>query len=102
MIQAVIVGLGCLGKHIVHSLKTSDKLRIVCWIDIKPEAVEGFANEHELQLCADLQVALDDPDVQAASGGASYPIPEDQKLHNIAVLEAVFSSVANGQAVPVP
>ena len=39
---------------------------------------------------------------EAASGGNPYPYPGAQKLHNIAVLEAVIRSVASGQAVTVP
>ncbi|MEE9149882.1 MAG: gfo/Idh/MocA family oxidoreductase, partial [Candidatus Tectomicrobia bacterium] len=38
----------------------------------------------------------------AAGGGRPYPYTREQKLHNIAVLEAIFTSVATGQAVSVP
>jgi predicted dehydrogenase len=38
---------------------------------------------------------------EAAEGGASYPITREQKLHNIAVLEAIVASVATGKAVTV-
>lgn len=38
---------------------------------------------------------------EAASGGQPYPFTPEQKLHNIAVLEAITQSVASGQAVVV-
>ena len=37
----------------------------------------------------------------AAEGGAPYPITREQKLHNIAVLEAVVTSVETKEAVTV-
>ena len=39
---------------------------------------------------------------EAAGGGPAYPFTRQQKLHNIAVLEAVIQSVNSGQAVSVP
>ncbi len=38
---------------------------------------------------------------EAAEGGAPYPITRQQKLHNIAVLEAIVASAATGRAVTV-
>jgi predicted dehydrogenase len=38
----------------------------------------------------------------AVSGGPPYPFTREQKLHNIAVLQAVIRSVDCGEAVPVP
>lgn len=37
----------------------------------------------------------------AAAGGAPYPIPREDKLHNIAVLEAIIRSVEVGECVAV-
>ncbi len=37
----------------------------------------------------------------AAAGGAPYPVPHSQMIHNIAVLEAIAESAGNGQEVPV-
>ncbi len=38
---------------------------------------------------------------EAASGGHPYPFTREQKLHNIAVLEAITQSVVSGQAVAI-
>ncbi len=37
----------------------------------------------------------------AAAGGTPYPIPPDEMVHNVAVLEAIVASAASGRAVPV-
>ena len=38
---------------------------------------------------------------EAAAGGAPYPIPRAEMVHNIAVLEAITASVASGAATRV-
>jgi predicted dehydrogenase len=38
---------------------------------------------------------------EAAAGGAPYPIPRAEMIHNIAVLEAIAASAASGEATPV-
>ncbi len=90
MIKAAIVGLGWWGKHIVQSLKASDKLRIVRGIDVKPEAVSGFASEHNIPLSADLQEALDDPNVQAVILATPHSLHEQQIVRAAGAGKHVF------------
>ena len=78
MINAALVGLGWWGKHIVASLRESDKIRIARGIDIRPAAVSDFAREHGVPLSADLQEALDDPHIQAVILATPHSLHEEQ------------------------
>ena len=34
---------------------------------------------------------------EAATGGAAYPVPQEQMIANVSALEAIFRSAASGQ-----
>ncbi len=78
MIQAALVGLGWWGKHILSSLKSSAYIRIVRAADVNPESVSAVARAYELPLSADLQEALDDPQIQAVILATPHNLHEAQ------------------------
>jgi len=65
MINAAIVGLGWWGQNHVTAAKGSNKIRFTRAVDLAPENVQGFCDEHELNLTADYADALNDPEIDA-------------------------------------
>ncbi len=90
LIHAAIVGLGWWGKHIVRSLQTSDRIRIVRAIDVHPEGVGDFAREHALPLSDNLHDALADPQIQAVILATPHTLHEAQILQAAGAGKHVF------------
>lgn len=65
MINAAIVGLGWWGQNHVTATKGSDKIRFTRAVDLAPENVQAFCDEHELTLTDKLDDAFGDPDIDA-------------------------------------
>ncbi|MGE0254389.1 MAG: Gfo/Idh/MocA family protein [Alphaproteobacteria bacterium] len=65
MIRAAIVGLGWWGQNHVRATKGSDKIRFTHAVDIAPDKVRGFADEHGLKLTDSLETVLADKAVDA-------------------------------------
>lgn len=66
MLNIAIVGLGWWGRtHIGAIHNKSEKINIARAVDLDIEGSREFAAEHDLELTADFQDALDDPGVDA-------------------------------------
>ena len=65
MINAAIVGLGWWGQNHVTATRGSDKIRFTRAVDLAPENVQAFCDEHELTLTNKLDDAFGDPDIDA-------------------------------------
>jgi len=65
MINAAIVGLGWWGQNHVIATKDSDKIRFTRAVDLAPDNVRGFCDEHGLTLTSNMDDALSDPDIDA-------------------------------------
>ena len=65
MINAAIVGLGRWGQKLVDATRGSDKIRFTRAVDLAPENVQAFCDEHELTLTNKLDDAFGDPDIDA-------------------------------------
>lgn len=90
MINAALVGLGWWGRHIVGSLRDSDKIRIVRAIDIDAEASADFAARHGIPLTADFQDGLDDAEIEAVILATPHSLHEAQILRVAAAGKHVF------------
>ena len=64
MLQAAVIGLGWWGKMIIHTMRGSDKLRIVKGIDTD-SATAGWARSQDLAFATALDDALADPAIGA-------------------------------------
>jgi predicted dehydrogenase len=84
------------------------------WVEVRdkahPEAPQGWT----LTLCrrggektvkeyppAKAVLANLEAFAEAASGGAPYPVPQEQMIANVSALEAIFKSAASGRVEPV-
>jgi predicted dehydrogenase len=65
MINAALVGLGWWGRHILDSLRDSERMRVVLAIDQNPDAFDSLPDGHDLTFSTELQNALDDTDIDA-------------------------------------
>jgi predicted dehydrogenase len=65
VINAALVGLGWWGRHILDSLRDSERIRVVRAIDQNPGAFDSLPNGHELPFSSELQDALDDVKIDA-------------------------------------
>ena len=65
MIRAAMIGLGWWGRHMVKTVKGSDKLEIVRLAARRPERHRDFAAETGIALLDDYQQVLEDPEVDA-------------------------------------
>lgn len=66
MINAAVIGLGRWGKSLVNAVQgKSDRLRFVHGVSKEPDEVRGFAAQHGFKLTAELDDAIQNPDVQA-------------------------------------
>lgn len=65
MINAALVGLGWWGRHILSSLRDSERLRVVRAIDRNPAALDSLPDDHGLTLSTELGDALADARIDA-------------------------------------
>ena len=65
MIRAAMIGLGWWGRHMVKTVKGSDKLEIVRLAARRPDRHRDFAAETGIPLLDDYQQVLEDPEVDA-------------------------------------
>jgi predicted dehydrogenase len=65
MIRAAIVGLGWWGQNHVRATTNSSKLQFTRAVDIAPDKVRGFCDEHGLALTASFAEVLADPEIDA-------------------------------------
>ena len=89
MINATIVGLGWWGRHIVGSLRKSEKIRIIRAVDVDPTS-EAFAAKNNLPLTNDFDAALSDAGVDAVILATPHSLHERQILAAAAVGKHVF------------
>ena len=65
--NTAIIGLGWWGRmHVDAVHNKSDKIKIRRVVDVNVDGVRDYAAEQDLELTADIQDALDDPDVDSA------------------------------------
>ena len=64
-LNAALVGLGWWGRKIAETVRGSDAIRIVRAVDPDQPAARAFADLHGVPVDAELQAALDDPQVEA-------------------------------------
>jgi predicted dehydrogenase len=87
MIRAAIVGLGWWGQNHVRATANSDKLSFTRAVDIAPDNVKGFCDEHGLVLTDDLVVLVTphsqhvDQIVRAAAAGKHVLTEKPFSLH---------------------
>lgn len=65
MINAAVVGLGWWGRHIIATLKGSDRIQVVAATARRPEQHREFAEEAGVELMGDYAKTLADPRVDA-------------------------------------
>ena len=65
MIRAAVAGLGWWGRHIIATLKDSERISVVAATAGRPERHRDFAQEAGIELVADVAAAVADPDIDA-------------------------------------
>jgi predicted dehydrogenase len=90
MIRAAMIGLGWWGRHMVNSVKGSDKLEIVRLAARRPERHRDFAEETGIPLLDDYQKVLEDPEVDAVILCTPHSQHEDQLHAAIAHGKQIF------------
>ncbi|MEE8092626.1 MAG: Gfo/Idh/MocA family oxidoreductase [Gammaproteobacteria bacterium] len=78
MIRAAMIGLGWWGRHMVNTVKGSDKLEIVRLAARRPDRHRDFAAETGIPLLDDYQQVLEDPEVDAVILCTPHSQHEDQ------------------------
>jgi len=63
MLNAVIVGVGWWGKHIIGCLHNSPKIRITHALDLEPDSIREFAAGFDISVGTDYHRTLEDPDI---------------------------------------
>ena len=108
MINAAIVGLGWWGQNHVTATKGSDKIKFTRAVDLAPEKVQGFCDEHELTLTASLDDAYNDPDIDAVVLVTPHTQHADQVVAGAAAGKHILTEKpfalkkADGCALPKP
>jgi predicted dehydrogenase len=91
MINAAVVGLGWWGKQVVNVIKgKSDRIEIVCGVEVNPDSVAAYVAEKKLPLYTDYQQALDDPKVEAVILTTPHSTHEDLVLRAAAAGKQIF------------
>ncbi len=92
MLNTAIIGLGWWGRMHVNSVHNkSDKVKIRRAVDLDLDASREFADEHGLELTADFQDALDDPEVDAVVLVTPHSLHTDQIVAAAAAGKHVFT-----------
>lgn len=65
MIRAAVAGLGWWGRHMIETLKDSDRIRVVAATARRPERHRDFADEAGIDLVDDYEKALADSRIDA-------------------------------------
>ena len=84
-----MIGLGWWGRHMVNSIKGSDKLEIVRLAARRPDRHKDFAEETGIPLLDDYQKVLEDPEVDAVILCTPHSQHEDQ----------VHAAIAHGKQI---
>ncbi len=90
MIRAAMIGLGWWGRHMVNSIKGSDKLEIVRLAARRPERHRDFAEETGIPLLDNYEKVLKDSDVDAVILVTPHSQHEDQLHAAIAAGKQIF------------
>jgi len=84
-----MIGLGWWGRHMVNSVKGSDKLEIVRLTARRPERHKDFSDETGIPLLDDYQKTLEDPEVDAVILCTPHSQHEEQ----------VHAAIAHGKQI---
>ena len=90
MIRAAMIGLGWWGRHMVSSIKGSDKIEIVRMAARRPERHQDFADETGIPLLDSYEKVLEDPEVDAVILCTPHSQHEDQLHAAIAAGKQIF------------
>ena len=92
MLNTAIIGLGWWGRmHIDAVHNKSDKVKIRRVVDLNIDGVRDFAAEQGLELTADYQDALDDPEVDAVVLVTPHSLHTEQIIAAAAAGKHVFT-----------
>ncbi len=92
MLNTAIIGLGWWGRvHVGAVHNNSDKVKIRRVVDLNIDGVRDFAAEQGLELTADYQDALDDPDVDAVVLVTPHSLHTEQIIAAAAAGKHVFT-----------
>ena len=90
MINAAIVGLGNWGRHLVRSIRGSDRIRFVAAVERQPQDAVEFAREHDLLLTDDYPQVLADRDVHAIVIASTNSLHVEQAVQAVRAGKHVF------------
>jgi predicted dehydrogenase len=85
-----MIGLGWWGRHMINSVKGSDKLEIVRMAARRPERHQDFADETGIPLLDSYEKVLEDPEVDAVILVTPHSQHEDQLHAAIAAGKQIF------------
>ena len=90
MIRAAVIGLGWWGRHIVNSIKESDKIKIVRLVTRRPSHHTEFARQMGVPLDDNYESVLKDPEVDAVILVTPHSQHHDQVQAAIAYGKQIF------------
>lgn len=90
MLKAAVVGLGWWGKQIVNCLEGSDRIEVICGMDVNPEPIRGFVAEKGVRFTSRYEDVLQDPDVDAVILATPHGLHEEQVLAAAAAGKQIF------------
>ena len=90
MIRAAMIGLGWWGRHMVNSIKGSDKIEITRLTARTPSKHQDFADETGIPLLDSYEKALEDPEVDAVILVTPHSQHEDQVMAALAAGKQIF------------
>ncbi len=92
MLNTAIIGLGWWGRmHVDAVHNKSDKVKIRRVVDVNVAGVRDYAAEQDLELTADFQDALDDPDIDAVVLVTPHSMHTEQIIAAAAAGKHVFT-----------
>ena len=88
--KAAVLGLGWWGRHIVTTLKGSEKIDVTTIAARSREKHQGFADEANVKLVSGYDEILNDPDIEAVILCTPHSQHEEQALAAIAAGKQLF------------
>ncbi len=90
MLRAAVVGLGWWGKQIIASLQGSDRIAVVCGVDVALDGLAQFAADRGLRLSDRYDAVLRDTAIDAVIIATPHGLHEEQVLAAAAAGKQVF------------
>ena len=90
MLKAAVVGIGWWGKQIINCLEGSDRIKVVCGVDITLDPIKDFIASKNIHVTDRYEEVLADPEIDAVIITTPHGLHEEQALAAVAAGKQVF------------